>query len=198
VTAYREAAAAAAARLRSSGFRRRANEFAKSGSAEFVSVIGFYPDGDGFAIQYGVVSPGLLAFRAARGVAASKWPSTSDALLCVVVFHPGYQRGDRSDLFPYRWRSPAVRDEDVPARLEEALVGQVLPDLEAWNDPQLLAAALAEDRPGSFPGLPTLRAVAMALYESASSAESDHALKQLDEDDPVRRWIEAQLRAHTT
>lgn len=178
--------------LEAAGFRRTAAEFVRHEASGLASVIRFAKDGDGFAVQYGTVTPGLLAFEGAQGFDRSiPSPEISSALLFAQLFRPGFEPDSRSDLTPYRWRPDVVADEDVPARLAEAFTQRVLPDLYRWSDPLALADAILEDRTGTFPGLPLRRAVAMALFEASSPTRLDAAMADLDPDDIIRRWIES-------
>jgi hypothetical protein len=186
--------------LKPFGYRRRHRSFWRDGPAGKVAAIEFYrddyADAPGFGFQYGVVIPALIEWRASRGVEPFTPPSASgSAIVFKQVFHPPYQPGTGdTELFVYRWRADLASPAgSVERAVQTALEAEVIPQLEAWFDASNLATELEDERPGVFPGTTPGRALALALLETAPSPRLDAALAALEDEDPVRIWIEQRL-----
>ena len=165
------------------------------------AIVEFHPDvtahQTGLRVGYGVSTQAHRQFRATRGVRHSEWPHVTESLLHGAVLSPEFARsGAPGRIPPDTW---ILGDEQHTTHVGAALVGalkhDILPRLESWFDPEMLADALADRPAATFPGLaPRPRAVAMALYEVGDAEERLRAtLERLPSDDMVREWIEAQL-----
>jgi hypothetical protein len=188
-----EAAALAAPLLKAAGYTRRRNEFQRAETKGFISTLAFYSDAPGFAIQYAMVTPGIVAYRIFQGSKPPVWPSPYRALFVSVVFHPYYDPGDRSDHFPYRWREPYTDDERFTAQFDRILLDKIAPDLRDWTDTRKLVKHINDRPSGTFTNISAPRASALAWFDLGPSSELTAALAQLEPHDPVRVWITEQL-----
>lgn len=186
--------------MKEAGFRRHRREFILGGPKDMVGVVGFYPrsfpDSVGFSIQYGVVPPALIRWRESRNIVTPTWLSPSEALLMAQAFTPDLtQRSGDPWSQPYQWKLGDERwNEWLAVEVAAALQDEVLASVVAWFDPIELARAIRDSRPGRFPGMnPTPRALAMALLDTAPSADLAAELSLLPESDPVRIWVEQEI-----
>lgn len=188
--------------LEDAGFARRGRELVHEGPGGKRGVVGFYShdtgdDDLGFIVQYGLVSPSCLSRRAAKGRAAPRWLSPSDALLMVQAMTPDPLQHDGSpESRPFRWTFRDREESVVLGRHLDATVRkEVIPTLRSWYDTETLANAILERREGAFILMsPPARAAAVALLDDGPSARLDRVLAELPQDDPVRQWVEGVLR----
>ena len=179
--------------LEEKGFDRVDDHFLRVESSGFTSVIHFARERQGFVVQYGTATPGLMAFQASvDGERRLESIDIASTLLFGQLFRPGYTPGSRSDLTPYWWRPEVVPDAELPSQLPAALERDVLRDLAQWSDRSGIVDGVSTERAGVFTNLPPARAFAMALYESGPSDRLARALERLEREDIVRRWVESQ------
>lgn len=191
---------AAAPLLKAAGFKRRRREFALEGPGRAIGTVAFYPDNlsdsAGFLVQYGVVTEAQQRLIVDSGACLPKFLSPSEALMQVCVFAPAWQR---EPLDPYRWRlgESANGDEKLADELRATLVGEAIPNINAWFEPEQLADAIATKGPGRFIRGTTESAIALALFGGGRSDKLNDALASLPASSEVGEWIREQLHKST-
>jgi hypothetical protein len=188
------------------GYRRRSRTYMTDGSGGRQAIVEFTPEvtthQTALQVAYGVTTPAHREFRESRGVPQVPWPPVTASLLHGMVQAPELARtGAPGAIPPERW---VLGDDEHTAEVGEAfaraLEREVLPRINSWFDPEVLARTLQHRPPATFPGLsPRPRAVAMALLEVDGAEERlQETLALLPPDDMVRVWIEDQLAKRST
>jgi hypothetical protein len=178
------------------GFRRKRNQFILDGPAGQLGVVGFYPLAPGdrpraFSWQYGVVTPALMELQQWRGEWRTQWPSPSYALLMAQVRRPADQP-QPWNADPYKWIIPEDAVPVVGAGVRRALIDEVLPNLQAWFQPELLDAAIASWSVGCGRVYFSTKARARVLALLPLGRDSEavrSAMAKLDQDDMIWRWL---------
>jgi hypothetical protein len=186
--------------LKAAGFRRKGREVSITGPDGRIGFVAFrsykMPQAPGFYCAYGMVTPGHSAWWRERGASPSSVPLLGSALMMVQVHAPDSARSlevmGRPDWWGlYRGYDDAERGK----RMSEVLVEQVIPDLNSWLDPAVLADDIARRRDGVIPLMnPWPVAEAMALLDVEGAEERlKKTLELIPPDYAVRVWIEGRL-----
>jgi hypothetical protein len=164
-------------------------------------IVEFFPEvtahATSFEVSYGVITPTHTQFRHDQGFPAQPWPPVTTALLYGRLLNPGISTvGVPGRVLPSSWiLGDEQQNAAVGTVLVRALKGELLPRIDSWFDPDVMARTLEDRPPAVFPGLgPNERAVAMALLDVEGAGDRlRQTLDRLPPDDMVRHWIERRL-----
>lgn len=187
--------------LQDAGFRNRGRKYMVDGPHGRRAILEFQPEVDAsrtsLSLAYGVTTPAHRQFRESRGIVDDLWPYANYALLYRHLWSPEFARtGAVGHVFSQTWvLGDGEHTAEVGVALARGLQHEVLPQIAAWFDPEIMARTTADPPLGVFCGLaPQARARAVALLD-VEGAERDMAetLARLPADDMVRRWVEKRL-----